>query len=181
MSRSNPVGVTLIRRAHPGDEEALGAIRRSSILGLSAPRVPADEAERWVGGAGAARIARAIREHSVWVAVQETAIGWIEVDQNRVTALYVAPEFSRRGVGSGLLCMAETSIQRAGHATARLLGSRNALDFYLHRGYLRSGPALSDGSHPMTKHFTRRRSPAARYLGFLRQALSSAKEQTSPG
>ncbi len=180
-SPPSPGCITLIRRADSVDAESLDAVRRSSILGLSAPSISNEEAERWAGGAGADRITRAIREHSVWVAVREAAFGWIEVDCDRVNALYVAPEFARRGVGSALLCVAETSIQRAGYAAARLLASRNALDFYLHRGYLRSGPVLSDGSHPMTKHFVRRRSPVARCLGFLRQSLSSAKELALPG
>ncbi|MGH2798501.1 MAG: GNAT family N-acetyltransferase [Thermoleophilaceae bacterium] len=67
--------------------------------------------------------------HTVWVAVEGAVIGWVEVDRDRVAALYVSPSCSRRGVGSALLARAETSIQSSGYATARLESSQNALDF----------------------------------------------------
>lgn len=97
-------------------------------------------------------MARAIREHDVWVAVEVAAIGWVEVDRDRVAALYVSPSCSRRGVGSVLLAFAETFIRSSGYTTARLESSPNALDYYLKRGYLRYGVADSDGALPLRKH-----------------------------
>ena len=70
------------RRAETTDEEALGSVRRASILGLAAPAISVEQAEAWANGAAADRIARAIREHDVWVAVEEVAIGWVEVDRD---------------------------------------------------------------------------------------------------
>jgi GNAT superfamily N-acetyltransferase len=93
----------------------------------------------------------AMREHDVWVAVEGAAIGWVEVDRDRVAALYVSPPCSRRGVGSALLTFAETSIRNSGYPTARLESSQNALDYYLRRGYLQCGPADSDGAWPLRK------------------------------
>jgi GNAT superfamily N-acetyltransferase len=90
----------------------------------------ADEAAAWALRPAADRIARAIREHEVWVAEEEEAIGWVEVDRDRVAALYVSPGFARRGVGSSLLQVAEAAIRSAGHAAAHLDTARNALDFY---------------------------------------------------
>ena len=87
----------------------------------------------------------------MWVAVEGAAIGWVEVDRSRVAALYVSPSFSCRGVGSALLTFAETSIRNAGYTTAHLESSPNALDYYLRRGYLRCGPADSDGAWPLRK------------------------------
>jgi GNAT superfamily N-acetyltransferase len=92
-----------------------------------------------------------MRDHDVWVAVEGAAIGWIEVDRDRVAALYVSPSCSRRGVGSALLTFAETSIRNSGYTIARLESSQNALDYYLRRGYLRCGPADSDGAWPLRK------------------------------
>ena len=96
-------------------------------------------------------MARAMREHDVWVAVDGAAIGWVEVDRDRVAALYVSPSCSRRGVGSALLEIAETSIRNSGYTTARLESSQNALDDHLRRGYLPCGPADSDGAWPLRK------------------------------
>ena len=140
-----------IRRAEAADEEVLASIRRSAILVLAAPAISMEQAEKWATRAAADRMARAIREHDVWVAVEGAAIGWVEVDRDRVAALYVSPSCSRRGVGSALLELAETSIRSSGYATARLESSQNALDFYLRRGYLRCGPPDADGACPLSK------------------------------
>ena len=107
-----------IRRAKATDEEALASIRRNAILVLAVSAMSMEQAEQWSARAVADRIVRAIRDHTVWVAVEGAVIGWVEVDQDRVAALYVSPSCSRRGVGSALLARAETSIQSSGYATA---------------------------------------------------------------
>ncbi|HEY0606242.1 MAG TPA: GNAT family N-acetyltransferase [Herpetosiphonaceae bacterium] len=142
----------LIRRATARDEEALARIRRSAILALAVPVLSSEEAERWARSAAADRVARAIHEHQVWVAVEESAVGWVEVDGDRVAALYVAPSWAGRGVGSALLARAESVIQRSGYTTARLEASQNALAFYLRRGYGRCGPPDAERAYPMRKN-----------------------------
>jgi GNAT superfamily N-acetyltransferase len=143
--------VMQIRRAEATDEEALAHIRRSAILALAVPTISMEQAEQWATRAAADRIARAIREHDVWVAVERAAIGWVEVDRDRVAALYVSPSCSHRGIGSALLARAEISIRSLGYTTARLESSPNALAFYLRRGYLRCGPPGADGAWPLRK------------------------------
>ena len=140
-----------IRRAEAADEEVLASIRRRAILALAVPAMSMEQAEKWATRAAADRMARAIREHDVWVAVEGTAIGWVEVDRDRVAALYVSPACARRGVGSVLLALAETSIRSSGYATAHLEASQNALAFYLRRGYRRCGPADADSAWPLRK------------------------------
>jgi putative acetyltransferase len=140
-----------IRRAEATDEQALAQIRRSAILMLAVPAMSIEQAEQWAARAAADRIARAIRDHKVWVAVEGAAIGWVEVDQDRVAALYVAPSCAGRGVGSALLAQAEASIHSSGYAAAHLESSQNALAFYLHRGYVRCGPLDADGAYPLRK------------------------------
>ena len=140
-----------IRRAKATDEEALASIRRNAILVLAVSAMSMEQAEQWSTRAGADRIVRAIRDHTVWVAVEGDVIGWVEVDQGRVAALYVSPSCSRRGVGSALLGRAENSIQSSGYSTARLESSQNALDFYLRRGFRRCGPPDADGAWPLRK------------------------------
>jgi GNAT superfamily N-acetyltransferase len=143
-----------IRRAEAADEEALAYIRRSAILALAVPAITLEQAEQWATQVAPDRIAGAIREHDVWVTVEEVAIGWVEVDRDRIAALYVAPSCCRRGVGSGLLARAETSIRGSGYATARLESSQNAFNFYLRRGYRRCGSPDSDGACPLSKDLT---------------------------
>ena len=138
-----------IRRAEAADEEALACIRQCAILALAVPAMSIEQAQQWAMQAAADRIARAIREHDVWAAVEGIAIGWVEVDRDHVAALYVSPSCSRQGVGSVLLAQAESFIQRSGYATVRLESSPNALGFYLRRGYLRCGPPDANGAYPM--------------------------------
>ncbi len=140
-----------IRRAETTDEEALAHIRRSAILALAVPAMSIEQAEQWAGQAAADRMARAIRDHDVWIAVEEQAIGWVEVHQDHVAALYVAPSCARQGVGSALLAQAETSIRSSGYAIARLEASPNALAFYLRRGYVRAGSPDAEGAYPLRK------------------------------
>jgi GNAT superfamily N-acetyltransferase len=143
-----------IRRAEAADEDALARMRRRAILALAVPAMSMEQAEKWATRAPADRIARAIREHDVWIAVDEAAIGWVEVDRDRVAALYVSPSCSRRGVGSVLLARAETAIRRSGYLIAHLESSPNALDFYLGRGYVRCGPPDAEGAYPLRKDLT---------------------------
>jgi GNAT superfamily N-acetyltransferase len=140
-----------MRRAEAADEAALAGIRRSAIVALAVPAMSMEQAETWATRPAADRIARAIRDHDVWVAVEGAAIGWVEVDRDHLAALYVSPFCARRGVGSALLARAETSIRSSGYATARLESSQNALDFYLRRGYRRCGPPDADGAFPLRK------------------------------
>ena len=144
-----------IRRAGPSDHAALSAIRRSAILELAVAAMSTSQAEQWANRAAPDRIAHAIRHHAVWVAVQDVPIGWVEVDEDRVAALYVAPHCAGRGVGSRLLLCAEAAIRDGGHAAARLEASPNAATFYLHRGYLPSETCAADGALPLSKHLSR--------------------------
>ena len=140
-----------IRRAEAADEEELTSIRRRAILTLAVPAMSMEQAEKWATRATADRVARAILEHEIWVAVEGATVGWVEVDRDRVAALYISPSFSRRGIGSALLARAETSIRNSGYATARLEASQNALGFYLRRAYFRCGPPDADGAWPLRK------------------------------
>jgi putative acetyltransferase len=140
-----------IRRAEAADEQALARIRSSAILALAVPAMSTEQAEAWASGVPADRIARAIQEHDLWVAVEGVAIGWVEVDRDRIAALYVSPSCSGRGVGSALLTRAEACIQVCDYAIVHLASSQNALGFYLRRGYLRSGPPDPDRAYPLSK------------------------------
>jgi GNAT superfamily N-acetyltransferase len=140
-----------IRRAKDTDEEALANIRRSAILALAVPTITADEALAWAMSAAPDRVAKALQKHEVWVAMEGGPIGWIEINQDHIAALYVLPTCARQGVGSALLAYAETAILNAGHAIARLESSPNALNFYLRRCYIQSGSQNADGSYPLYK------------------------------
>src|SRR5256885_11857879 len=132
----------------------LSAIRRSAILELSVAAMSPSQAEQWANQAAADRVTQAIQHHAVWVAVQEVPIGWVEVDEDRVAALYVAPHCCGRGVGSGLLLRAEAAIRDGGYAAAHLHTNANAETFYLDRSYIPSGAGPADGALSLSKRLT---------------------------
>jgi len=140
-----------IRRADALDEEALASIRRDAILTLAVPTLSRAQAEEWATQITDDRIARALREHDVWVAVERTVTGWVEVDRDRIAALYVSPASACRGVGSALLALAETQIYSMGYPSVQLEASLNALNFYIRRGYLHCGPPDAEGAYPLRK------------------------------
>jgi GNAT superfamily N-acetyltransferase len=155
-----------IRRADASDHTALSAIRRRAILELAVAAMSTSQAEQWANRAAADRVAYAILHHAVWVAVQDGPIGWVEVDEDRVAALYVTPHSAGRGVGSRLLLHAEAAIRDGGHAAARLEASPNAATFYLHRGYLPGQARTADGALPLIKRLSRHQpSPSLRPTG----------------
>jgi chloramphenicol 3-O phosphotransferase len=141
-----------MRRADAADEAVLTRIRREAIRSLAVPALSMEQAEHWATRPAADRVARAIREHEVWMAVDGATLGWVEIDGDRVAALYVSPAWGRRGIGSALLARAEASIRDAGHASARLESSENALGFYLRRAYVRCGSPDADGAWPLRKN-----------------------------
>lgn len=140
-----------IRRAIMADEPALAQIRREAIRVLAIPAMSIEDAEAWAMGAAPDRVVRAIVEHRVWVYIEGEIIGWIEVDHDRIAALYVAPSQAGRGVGSALLSFAETTIFQAGYCVAHLDASPNAFEFYQRRGYLWDGSVREDGAFPVRK------------------------------
>ena len=140
-----------IRRAERTDEERLGTIRHDAILTLAVPILSQEEAETWAKQISKDRIGRAVREHEVWVAEDEIVNGWVEIDKNQIAALYVSPDYAGSGIGSSLLAFAEASIFRSGYGVVQLEASRNALSFYVRRGYIQYGLPDAEGAYPLRK------------------------------
>ena len=63
-----------IRRAEAADEAAFADMRRRAILALTVPARSTEEAETWATRVAADRIARAIREHDVWMTVEAMSL-----------------------------------------------------------------------------------------------------------
>ena len=140
------------RPATREDANRLHDIRRRSILELAPPAMPEAEAQAWSSQLTPARMEQKLRELEVWVAVLDGAVvGWGAIRGDMVDSLYAAPEFARRGVGSGLLDMLEGLMRDRGHSSVHLEASLNARDFYLRRGYRATGAQTPKGAWPMVK------------------------------
>ena len=111
------------------------------------------EARGWAESSAEDRVFRAVEQHEVWLAEHDgIVLGWVEVDQGRIEAIYTRPDVARQGIGSMLLLHAESEIRTAGHPTVTLEASSNAEAFYLHRGYEpQSLLVVQTGARPMLK------------------------------
>ena len=145
-------GRLALRPARSADDPALVAIRRDAILTLSTADMGDERARAWAGSAADDRVLRAIERHQVWVAERDgVALGWVEIDADRIEGLYVRPDVAREGVGSALLAHAEERIRAAGHASAKLDASPNAEEFYLRYGFQFLSEPSVDEARPMSK------------------------------
>lgn len=148
------------RRANSLDVAALESIRRRAILELVMPAAGEAYALDWIDSTVPERVKRAINSNEVWVADTDGDIaGWIEIEGNRIAALYVQPDVAGRGVGSGLLEHAENQIRSHGFHRVTLEASLNAERFYEHRGYEEAPGESRTDVAPMYKFLHRRGAP----------------------
>ena len=140
------------RPATLDDAKRLLEIRRSSILELTAPAMSAAESQLWATQLSLVGMKRKLRELEIWVAELEGVVaGWGAIRGDVLEGLYTAPEFAGRGIGAALLDMLERLMRERGVRAVRAEASSNAREFYLRRGYRRTGPQTLDRAWPIAK------------------------------
>ena len=145
-----------LRPATVDDAAALRTIRRAAIIELAAVELGRAEADEWAASAESDREARAIQDHDVTVAeLRGDPVGWVEVAEDEIAGLYVAPGHAVQGIGSVLMRHAEDKIRSDGHDTAILHSSRNAVRFYEGLGFRQVGQASAERGLPMQKELRR--------------------------
>jgi putative acetyltransferase len=127
-----------VRRAVPGDAEAVRQVHGASIRQVCAADYSAQQIEAWASPARIEQYRFAIAQHEFHVAVSNAIlIGFSELDSERgeVKAVYVAPAWLRRGVGRALLAELERVAREYRLSGLQLEASLTALPFYLAAGY----------------------------------------------
>ncbi len=128
-----------VRSAAPGDALAICDVHRRSILELGLEGYTEAEVESWAHGLEPERYRHAMLHfgESYAVAVEEDGFlaGFCSYKDAELTALYVHPDRTRRGVGSQLIQHAEAELYRSGFRTFRISASRNGQAFYEKHGY----------------------------------------------
>ena len=142
------------RKATPSDAVALHALRARSILELAPSRMAIQEARKWAQRGSIESMMRRLKQTDVWVAeVPSQIVGWVAVrGGDFLDALYVDPEFARRGIGTRLLRLIEDAARGRGITVIRAEASWNAEDFYVRCGYKPLGPRPPGDARPMQKH-----------------------------
>ena len=136
-----------VRPARLADALGIANVHRRAVHGLAADYYAQDVLEQWAGPVSLARAERLYREGQAGGAIQFVAeldgevmgFGVVAPAAGEIVACYVAPEASRRGVGSRLLAEMEGLARQAGCAHLTLRSSTNAKSFYRARGYLEAG------------------------------------------
>ena len=103
----------IFRRATPADATDLHALRRCSILELAPEGMPITLARQWAEKGSVESTSKRLQDTEVWVAeLDDQIVGWIAVRGNDyLDALYVAPEHTKRGIGTDLLKLVEAELR----------------------------------------------------------------------
>ncbi len=128
-----------IREATTRDAEAIMSVHVRAILELGASAYTRAEVESWAAGLrpeGYARVmAAGLEQFEVAVNDEGLIVGFCSVTENEIKALYVDPDWARRGIASTLVTRAEERIGTAGHRSVIIGAALSGLPFYLARGY----------------------------------------------
>lgn len=142
-----------IRPADPEDAESICTVHNDSILALCKEMYSLGELLVWTESTTPRRMREALRDESVKAHIAECGdrvAGFSFVMSDLIRGVYVLPEFSRQGVGSALLAVAEANARQEGIGLVRLYATLNSVPFYISRGY----SAVRESRFPMTENLS---------------------------
>lgn len=149
-----PTPVITLRLAALGDLEAIHDIRRDAILAVRFAALSEGNLREWAERRSVEHFRERVAASQAVIALSEAnPVGWGSFSSSRVTALYVRPSASSRGIGRKLMYWLEARIRDEGHASAGLESSPNAVAFYRGLGYFEVGPTDERGAVPMFRGF----------------------------
>ncbi len=139
------------RKATLDDLEAIHAIRRAAILGITSNELSRTECCTWAERRSPEHFAP--RVEAVVIVEDESgeAIAWGASVGHRVEGIYVHPESGGRGIGRQLMSALEEQIREHGNSSARLAASLNAVAFYEKLGYIALDDVSDGKTVPMAK------------------------------
>lgn len=133
------------RRARWAEVPDLWRVRTESIRSLCQGYYHGDDIEAWAGAPMPDGFAELVHTRDFLVAEQRGAVvgfGFLHRPAAELEALFVAPGFARRGIGTALLRALETIARDAGLKSLNLSASLNSVKFYGAVGYERVGDTV---------------------------------------
>jgi ribosomal protein S18 acetylase RimI-like enzyme len=131
------------RKATIDDVAGMFEVRKTSILGLAPSGMSVPQSVDWSSRLTLESLTQRLNDAEFWVAEMNNAIvGWVGIRSDEIYGLYVDPQLVNRGIGSGLLRLAEEIMLDAGIASVRIDASWNAA-FTCGRATNRSDPDRS--------------------------------------
>ena len=143
----NAAAPMVIRPARLGDALAIAALHHVAVHQLAAPFYPREVLTHWsppVTLSSAERRYRETQEDGGLTLVAEqngTLVGFgiVVPEAGEISACYVAPEATRRGIGRALLAAMEAAVSAHSVHEINVRASLNAKSFYSAFGYHVSG------------------------------------------
>lgn len=138
------------RLALPQDIHAIHQTHLSSVRNLCGAQYSAHQIAMWLDGRTPEVYLAAIEKGTLWVAEREGVIGFVEVDGNEVSKMFIAGSCARQGIGKHLLHIALDYIAATGAKAAYLEATLTAVEFYERNGFRAVGSGFfSRGNSPV--------------------------------
>ena len=154
MSHVDAPAIT-VRPAGPADASAMAAVFAAAVAVRARDAYGPRERAAWAAQGTAERFASMLADPNktlLAAEVRERLVGLAGIEGCEVALLYAAPD-APAGTGTTLLAAVEALARTRGIEALHLTASRNALSFYLRRGYaiirLASRPLPGDVSLPV--------------------------------
>ncbi|MBN3789745.1 GNAT family N-acetyltransferase [Burkholderia sp. Ac-20353] len=145
-----------IRQATESDADRIFDVHRDSVVRLCIGSYTAEQIRCWLDGRNASMYLAAIRRGDLWVAENNGLLGFVEVEGEELTKLFVHGERAQAGVGKSLLEKAVSEISTRGHARVYLESTTNARPFYERHGFTILGTGhFSHGNSGVALEITR--------------------------
>jgi GNAT superfamily N-acetyltransferase len=129
--------VTMIRHASREDANVCWEVRRTAVMSQCANAYPLEQLEEWTGGTVSVAFANAV-EDRFYVAMVEGRVagtGMINLATGKIDAIFVHPDFMRRGVGAAMVAHLEALARAEGLHEVMLDSTLNAAPFYRRVGF----------------------------------------------
>ena len=141
----------LIRSATLEDAQNLFEVHKNSVETLCTGDYGPEQIAMWLDGRSPATYREAIAAGNLWLAHTDRLQGFIEIDGNEISKLFVRGDAAGQGIGARLLNEALQRIKNAGHAKAYLEATLNAENFYAAFGFRKVGEGtFSRGNSPVS-------------------------------
>ena len=128
----------VIRHGKPEEAKAIWDVRTRAIRGSCGSHYSPEDVDVWASAPMPDDYAETIEHTDFYVAECDGTIvgfGLLDPAESKVEAVFVCPEYGRRGIGRRLLIAIENTALEQGLTCLRLASSLNAVSFYRSAGY----------------------------------------------
>ena len=128
----------VIRKAVRADVDACWEIRHLSVLRECGPLYPAEQLEAWTGGVASRAFAAAVEDCFLVATVdgRVVATGMLSLGTGKIDAIFVHPDFMRRGIASAMVGHLEELARYERLPRLVLDSTLNAAPFYRGLGFV---------------------------------------------